>query len=137
MHRDQDPVPDISDSHLVDMKLSFHSPPGVGPTEQHFTGTGRDFSDFTVISGKMTPLPSPPEMSSITGWKKVLFIKDYRSHRWVYEGIMLPGNNMILGHWRSRMNDYSFRSRHGPFILWSAPESSSLAFRDNRVSVRQ
>lgn len=67
------------------------------------------------------------------------FVKDYRSHRWAYEGVMLPGNNMILGHWRHSLDEAFavFSGQSGPFIFWAAPEASSLEFRDNRVSVNR
>lgn len=127
---------DRSDNHLVDMTLSF-SPPRLSSLKRHFTGTGLDFSAFSVKTGKISPLPSPPGASAIPGWKKVLFVKNYRTHMWVYEGVMLPGNNMILGHWRHGLSAVFIPGQSGPFVFWAAPEGSSLESRDNRLSLNR
>lgn len=129
LHESSELLSDRSDGHLVDMTLSF-PPPSAGYTP--FTGSGRDYRAFTVEDGKLTPLP---DVAGIPGWKKVRFVKEYRSHRWVYEGVMLPGNNMILGHWGHCLDEVYFSGQCGPFMFWAAPEGSSLEFRDNRVAL--
>lgn len=135
----QDLIFDRSDDHLVDMTLSFAAscPSSSSSSERKFTGTGIDFSAFSVKSGKINPLPSPPGVSAITGWKKVQFVKNYRSHTWVYEGVMLPGNNMILGHWRHSLDEVFIPGQSGPFVFWAAPEGHSLESRDNRLSLNR
>lgn len=133
----QNLVFDRSDGHLVDMTLSFSASSHLSCLEHKFTGTGLDFSPFSVKSGKITPLPSPPGTDTITGWNKVQFVKNYRSHMWVYEGVMLPGNNMILGHWRHGLDEVFAPGQSGPFVFWAAPEGSSLESRDNRLSLNR
>lgn len=129
----RDLIFDRSDDHLVDMTLSFAT--SSSSSEHKFTGTGLDFSAFSVKSGKISPLPSPPGVDAITGWKKVQFVKNYRSHMWAYEGVMLPGNNMILGHWRHSLDEVFIPGQSGPFVFWAVPEGHSLESRDNRLSL--
>lgn len=117
------------------MTLSFSTSPSCSCSEHKFTGTGLDFSAFGVKSGKISPLPSPPGTEEITGWSKVQFVKTYLSHGWVYEGVMLPGKNMILGHWRHSLDELFIQGQSGPFVFWAAPEGGSLESRDNRLSL--
>ncbi|KAI5848697.1 hypothetical protein DFP73DRAFT_542092 [Morchella snyderi] len=128
---------DRSDGYLVDMMLDI-SQSGTetsGTSTAAFTGIGKDFDTFTIKSGEITPIPSPSgRLSTVHGWKKVEFTKSYTHHGWYYSGIILPGNNMMLGYWMRSNEGLLSRGASGPFIFWRAPESSSLLNRDNRVS---
>jgi len=73
-----------------------------------FTGEGDDEEHF-FASGWVTPLPSQPreEDWEIPGWKRITFMKHFiddedgldQDNLWAYEGVMLPGNKLILGRW--------------------------------------
>lgn len=128
---------DRSDGYLVDMTLTISQSETEtsGTSTTVFTGIGKDFDTFTIDSGEITPIPSPPgRLSTVNGWKKVEFTKSYTHHGWHYSGVILPGNNMMLGYWMRSKEGRLTRGASGPFIFWRAPESSSLLNRDNRVS---
>ncbi|KAF2431155.1 hypothetical protein EJ08DRAFT_660302 [Tothia fuscella] len=94
-----------------------------------FEGKGYDEEDF-YSAGWINPLP-PQE--GIPGWKRMTMMKYFLDDNgqfdlaalWAYEGIVLPGAQIIVGRWWSAdydpagnpmppQNQYS-----GPFILWN------------------
>lgn len=127
---------DRSDGFLVDLTFNKPGAEGAETSTTPIFGCGEDCDLFVVKGVVITPIPSPPgPLSAVSGWKKLEFIKRYRDWEWVYEGIMLPGNNMILGYWRGNKSAPFSRSTSGAFIFWRAPESSSLLSGSNRLSL--
>ncbi|KAL7273125.1 hypothetical protein RUND412_004034 [Rhizina undulata] len=109
---------DRSDGYLMDAILCI-SPTSTDPDHSYrkITGSGSDFRPFT-LSGNLLPIPAANR--PVEGWSKVSFVKDYSSHKWLYEGVMVPGGHMILGRWRScELED---AEGCGPFIFWRASQ---------------
>ncbi|KAG0643385.1 hypothetical protein HOY80DRAFT_880292 [Tuber brumale] len=120
---------DFSDGPLVDATLSMTS-------HNEFQGSGSDVQTFTITHGKISSTKRDPTLRYNGVWKHIEFRKSYHSHQWTYEGVMLPGNNMILGHWRppgTLNSPENFRGNNGPFVLWAVPEGSTIAGRDDRL----
>jgi hypothetical protein len=108
---------------------------------EKFEGRGKDFSTFTLKEGNVTTEGvAGPEMTGLGEQRKwVSFLKDYGSHQWRYDGVMLPGNNIVLGVWRNPDVEPAMaaESRYGVFMLWAVPEGGpELGWRDNRLSLR-
>ena len=120
---------DLSDGPLVDMTLYMIN-------HNEFQGSGCDIQTFTITHGKISSTKPDPTLRYNGVWKHIEFQKSYHSHQWTYEGVMLPGNNMILGHWRrpgTLNSPENFRGNNGPFVLWAVPEGSTIAGRDDRL----
>ncbi|KAE9976183.1 hypothetical protein EG328_002735 [Venturia inaequalis] len=93
---------------------------------RRFDGIGYDDEDF-YGSGWINPLPA---QHGIPGFKRMTMMKFFQDENglvdanalWAYEGVVLPGDQIIVGRWwspegldrESRQNVYS-----GPFILWN------------------
>ncbi|KAF8538517.1 hypothetical protein BDD12DRAFT_149351 [Trichophaea hybrida] len=108
---------------------------------EKFEGRGKDFNAFTLKEGNITTQGvAGPNVTGLEGeWKWVSFLKDYGSYQWRYDGVMFPGNTIVLGVWRSPEvePDMAVGSRYGIFMLWAVPEGGlGLGWRDNRLSLR-
>jgi hypothetical protein len=92
-----------------------------------FNGIGFDDEDFYCV-GHITPLAP---QRGIPGWSRMTMIKYFKgpdgsiddSIVWAYEGIILPGDQIIVGRWWAPEgvpagNDYS-----GPFLMWAVDEA--------------
>ena len=66
-----------------------------------------------------------PPQAGIPGWQRVCMMKEMpngesskygvgQTETWAYEGIVLPGGQIIIGRWFDPNND----SYSGPFIFW-------------------
>ncbi|PWW75177.1 hypothetical protein C7212DRAFT_352799 [Tuber magnatum] len=122
---------DFSDGPLMDVSLSMTS-------HNEFQGSGCDIETFTITHGKISSTKPDPTLRYSGAWKHIEFRKSYHSHQWTYEGAMLPGNNMILGHWRrpgTLNSPENFRGNNGPFVLWAVPEGSTIAGRNDRLGL--
>ncbi|KAF2761678.1 hypothetical protein EJ05DRAFT_181587 [Pseudovirgaria hyperparasitica] len=99
----------------------------------YFQGRGTDDEEF-LSAGWLNQLPT---QQGIPGWKRMTMMKYYRCEDtgavdvdalWAYEGIVLPGNKIILGRWWAPGSDLDGQSYSGPFILWNvAPPKSERA----------
>lgn len=97
-----------------------------------FVGTGEDLEDDFNAIGWLNPLP--PQMG-IPGWQRITFMKHFvenfdeveQDNLWAYEGVVLPGDRIILGRWWYASEQVNFgQDYNGPFILWAVdPEPSS------------
>ncbi|KAI8936507.1 hypothetical protein NX059_006912 [Plenodomus lindquistii] len=97
-----------------------------------FIGTGEDLEDDFNAMGWLNPLP--PQMG-IPGWQRITFMKHFmedfdeveQDNLWAYEGVVLPGDRIILGRWWYASDQVNFnRDYNGPFILWAVdPEPGS------------
>ena len=74
------------------------------PTESiHFNGRGNDGDDAFSTLGWLNPLPP---QGGIPGWQRISFMKHFSDNDlnpetgggWAYEGVVLPGGRMVLGH---------------------------------------
>jgi hypothetical protein len=81
----------------------------------------RDF----YCTGWINPLPP---QDGIPGWKRMTMMKyflDKSGHfdmdaLWAYEGIVLPGSQIIVGRWWSPEDTPTGHNMYcGPFILWN------------------
>ena len=86
----------------------------------HFTGKGIDEEDDFKIRGNLHAV-APVE--DIPGWQRISFMKWFvdsdglDEHR-CCEGVVLPGNKIILGRWWG-LTDDEHRRNVGPFIFWN------------------
>jgi hypothetical protein len=93
-----------------------------------FEGLGYDDEEF-FASGWINPIAS---QRGVPGWNRMSMMKYFKNTDgsldygalWAYEGVILPGGNMIVGRWwaadpaKSPEDQYS-----GPFILWNVDAS--------------
>ena len=93
-----------------------------------FEGLGYDEEKFHMV-GYIHPLTP---QHGVPGWYRVAMMKFFMNKdkkivagtTWAYEGVMLPGGQMIVGRWwapdtmRPGVNVYS-----GPFIYWNVDSS--------------
>lgn len=95
-------------------------------SSRRFEGMGYDEENF-FGSGWINPLPA---QFGVPGFKRMTMMKFFKDENglididalWAYEGVVLPGDQIIVGRWwapegldrESKKNMYS-----GPFILWN------------------
>ena len=87
-----------------------------------FDGEGYDVAEEFLASGWLNALPPQNE---IPGWQRMTMMKYFAddddpagidvSALWAYEGVVLPGGQIMLGRWWSPGDDEMYS---GPFILW-------------------
>lgn len=88
-----------------------------------FEGSGFD-RDYFHCAGHLQALPP---QHGIPGWQRITLMKyDLDAHGfydpascWAYEGIVLPGGQMILGRWWSPLHSDGEGAICGPFIFWN------------------
>jgi hypothetical protein len=91
-----------------------------------YEGIGYDDEDF-YATGFITPLPP---QNGIPGFQRMTMMK-YFSHGgsvdwgalWAYEGVILPGGQIIIGRWWAPEGLSEERQYSGPFILWCVDEA--------------
>lgn len=95
-------------------------------TEPHyinFGGSGYDRDHFHC-AGHLHALPP---QQGIPGWQHITLMKYGLDEHgfydpgscWAYEGIVLPGRQMILGRWWSPLHSGGDDDICGPFIFWN------------------
>ncbi len=93
------------------------------PQSFHFEGEGQDVTEKFLASGWLKALP-PQE--GIPGWQRLTMMKYFEDedgsidHQglWAYEGVVLPGGQIVVGRWWSPTDDDNEGVYSGPFILW-------------------
>ncbi len=88
----------------------------------NFEGTGVDRDPFHC-TGQLQALPP---QHGIPGWQRITLMKYFLDEdgfydpnsRWAYEGVVLPGNQIILGRWWSPLHSEGAAGMCGPFIFW-------------------
>ncbi|KAF2842548.1 hypothetical protein M501DRAFT_927009 [Patellaria atrata CBS 101060] len=97
-----------------------------------FNGDGYDSEPF-YSSGWLNPLPN---QYGIAGWQRMTMMKFFYDENgqpdenalWAYEGVVLPGGQIMLGRWWSpeegAINTTEMYS--GPFILWNVDGSPEV-----------
>lgn len=88
-----------------------------------FEGSGLDRDQFHC-AGQLQALPP---QQGIPGWQRITLMKyELDAHGfydpgscWAYEGIVLPGGQIILGRWWSPLNSDGEGALCGPFIFWN------------------
>lgn len=93
------------------------------PHRLKFEGFGRDRDVFDCVGH----LQALPPQQGIPGWQRITLMKYAldlhgfydESSCWAYEGIVLPGRQIILGRWWSPLNDGGDGDVCGPFIFWN------------------
>ncbi len=92
------------------------------PQSFQFTGDGQDIEEVFNAAGWLNPLPP---QSGVPGWQRMTMMKYFEDEDgtldtgglWAYEGVVLPGGQIILGRWWCPMDDAE-EMYSGPFILW-------------------
>ena len=85
----------------------------------HFKGEGIDEGAEFKVRGNIHAV-APVE--DIPGWQRITFMKWFtgdggKDHPICFEGVVLPGNKIILGRWWALYDDDD-RREIGPFIFW-------------------
>ena len=98
----------------------------IDPGYKDFFGLGKAKTDYHLF-GRMHSLPS---QAGIPGWQRVTMMKvmpeegtkTYGNNLtavWAYEGVVLPGGQIIIGRWWSPFHNGGVGTSYcGPFIFW-------------------
>jgi hypothetical protein len=99
-----------------------------------YEGIGYDDEQFFCV-GHINPLPP---QNGIPGFARMTMMKYFRhpdgqmdtNVMWAYEGIVLPGGQIMLGRWWAVEHNRHPREQYsGPFIMWCVDESWDSAKR--------
>jgi len=97
---------------------------GFKPVSFEFEGEGHDASEDFLAQGWLNALPT---QHGIPGWQRMTMMKYFTDPQtgeidqdalWAYEGVVLPGGQMMLGRWWSPNDGTGENMYSGPFILW-------------------
>lgn len=95
-----------------------------GKHYHHFTGNGIDEGEKFKIRGNLHAV-APVE--DIPGWQRISFMKWFtdgaNDEQLCCEGVVLPGNKIILGRWWI-LGDDEYKLAVGPFVLWNVEHKS-------------
>lgn len=89
-----------------------------------FNGEGSDTTEEFCALGWLNALPP---QQGIPGWQRMTMMKFFqdpdtgvidREALWAYEGVVLPGGQIIVGRWWSPNDGTGDEMYSGPFILW-------------------
>lgn len=109
------------------------APMVLGDKSRRFEGMGYDDEEF-FGAGWLNPLPP---QQCIPGWKRITMMKFFQDNNghidadalWAYEGVVLPGGQIIVGRWWSP-EDSSEQGKatmySGPFILWNTDSDEEM-----------
>jgi hypothetical protein len=99
-----------------------------------FEGIGFDEENF-YASGFLNPLPA---QRGIPGWQRMTMMEYFRDEHgsvdhnalWAYEGVVLPGGQIMVGRWWAPENVAEIYKYSGPIIMWCVDQSVSQEYRD-------
>jgi len=89
-----------------------------------FSGEGYDATEDFCAQGWLNALPP---QQGIPGWQRMTMMKYFEDPNtgaidgdalWAYEGVVLPGGQIMLGRWWSPGDGVGNQMYSGPFILW-------------------
>ncbi|KAK5114906.1 hypothetical protein LTR62_002065 [Meristemomyces frigidus] len=95
------------------------------PQNFQFSGEGEDVTEEFHALGWLNALPP---QNGVPGWQRMTMMKYFQdpvtrvmdtAALWAYEGVVLPGGQIMLGRWWC-VSDGTGRDQYsGPFILWN------------------
>ncbi|KAK5675128.1 hypothetical protein LTS10_012202 [Elasticomyces elasticus] len=93
------------------------------PQSFHFHGDGSDSSESFLSAGWLNALPP---QNGVPGWQRMTMMKYFESDEgfvdeeglWAYEGVVLPGGQIMVGRWWSPGNGVGEDMYSGPYMLW-------------------
>lgn len=93
------------------------------PLSFQFEGGGQDVAEQFLAAGWLNQLPA---QQGIPGWQRMTMMKYFETETgeidvdalWAYEGVVLPGEQMVVGRWWSPGAGADEEMYSGPFILW-------------------
>jgi hypothetical protein len=98
---------------------------GLRPANYQFEGFGQDSDEGFKALGWLNTLPA---QSGIPGWQRMTMMKYFfidedegtvdEEALWAYEGVVLPGGQIIVGRWWCTSDGLGDDMYSGPFILW-------------------
>lgn len=97
-----------------------------------FDGSGYDNYEDFCASGWLNPLPA---QHGIPGWQRMTMMKYFiddvtgaidHEALWAYEGVLLPGGQIMLGRWWCPSDGYGEEMYSGPFILWCVDDGPEM-----------
>jgi hypothetical protein len=109
------------------------------PLSFQFEGEGQDVMEQFLAAGWLNPLPP---QQGIPGWQRMTMMKYFESETgeididalWAYEGVVLPGGQIVLGRWWSPSEGTGENMYSGPFILWCVDGPKYEAMDDAKDS---
>ncbi|KAK3110233.1 hypothetical protein LTR53_015673, partial [Teratosphaeriaceae sp. CCFEE 6253] len=94
------------------------------PLNFQFRGAGSDVAEDFCAQGWLNALPA---QQGVPGWRRMTMMKYFEDPDsgvvdeealWAYEGVVLPGGEMMLGRWWSPGDGTGEEQYSGPFVLW-------------------
>lgn len=90
---------------------------------RHFHLSGTDCNETVLARGWIKALPP---QHGLPGWQQMDMIKYSLTNQgsidmanfWVYNGVVFPGGQMIMGRWVSPWTIRNYKPYSGPFIMW-------------------
>lgn len=97
---------------------------GFKPLSFRFEGEGHDHYEDFLSAGWLSALPA---QLGVPGWQRMTMMKYFEDPDtghidmdalWAYEGVVLPGGQIIVGRWWNPKEGAGDSMYSGPFILW-------------------
>ncbi|KAI9751809.1 MAG: hypothetical protein M4579_005895 [Chaenotheca gracillima] len=103
--------------------LQLYTP--IGSTYARVAGSGVDDREF-LLEGRIFSLP-PQEL--VYGWYRIILVRWYPQDHFalgsVYEGVISPGNQIMMGKWWEQRNEHPDTWESGPWILWARSQRAT------------
>lgn len=106
------------------------------PQSFRFDGVGQDENERFLASGYLNQLPA---QSGIPGWQRMTMVKYFTDEHgnlegdslWCYEGVVLPGGQIIFGRWWCPYDGVGEDMYSGPFLMWAVNSVDAKEESDN------
>ena len=103
-----------------------------------FDGSGHDNYEDFLADGWLNPLPP---QQGIPGWQRMTMMKYFIQEDdtidtdalWAYEGVVMPGGQIMLGRWWSPNDGTGDSMYSGPFILWCVDSRGKIDQEDEEM----
>ncbi|RMY55608.1 hypothetical protein D0863_13257 [Hortaea werneckii] len=102
------------------------------PQNFQFLAEGHDTTEDFCAQGWLNALPA---QHGVPGWQRMTMMKYFEDPGtgvidtdalWAYEGVVLPGGQIMLGRWWCPSDGTGERMYSGPFILWGVDRSDAV-----------
>ncbi|RMZ12380.1 hypothetical protein D0860_02986 [Hortaea werneckii] len=106
--------------------------PDLRPQNFQFLAEGHDMTEDFCAQGWLNALPA---QHGVPGWQRMTMMKYFEDPGtgvidtdalWAYEGVVLPGGQIMLGRWWCPSDGTRERMYSGPFILWGVDRSEAM-----------
>ncbi|KAI7279515.1 hypothetical protein KC345_g5323 [Hortaea werneckii] len=102
------------------------------PQNFQFLAEGHDTTEDFCAQGWLNALPA---QHGVPGWQRMTMMKYFEDPNtgvidtdalWAYEGVVLPGGQIMFGRWWCPSDGTGERMYSGPFILWGVDRSDAV-----------